>query len=75
MQKYKEYFFHLSVSQICSTKPEQTGILIIHANLFCWSQVRERCRKEWTMFQTRLTSAENAYFRAAGLDPSNSNGH
>eukprot|EP00258_Populus_trichocarpa_P007269 XP_002311761.1 uncharacterized protein LOC7473208 [Populus trichocarpa] len=40
-----------------------------------WQGVRERCRKEWTMFQTRLTSAENAYFRAAGLDPSNSNGH
>ncbi|KAF9677867.1 hypothetical protein SADUNF_Sadunf08G0152400 [Salix dunnii] len=39
-----------------------------------WQGVRERCRKEWTMFQTRLTSAENAYFRAAGLDPSTSKG-
>ncbi|KAB5545235.1 hypothetical protein DKX38_013347 [Salix brachista] len=40
-----------------------------------WQGVRERCRKEWTMFQTRLTSAENSYFKAAGLDPSASKGH
>uniref|UniRef100_A0A2P2L4M7 Uncharacterized protein LOC103321836 isoform X2 n=1 Tax=Rhizophora mucronata TaxID=61149 RepID=A0A2P2L4M7_RHIMU len=37
-----------------------------------WQGVRERCRKEWTMFQTRMANAENAYFRAMGMDTSNS---
>ncbi|WCJ38554.1 hypothetical protein M5689_019610 [Euphorbia peplus] len=27
-----------------------------------WQGVRERCRKEWTMFQNRMTNAEKAYF-------------
>ncbi|XP_073268261.1 uncharacterized protein [Populus alba] len=40
-----------------------------------WQGVKERCRKEWTMFQNRLASAERTYFRTAGLDPPNSNGH
>ncbi|KAJ7945450.1 Lysine ketoglutarate reductase trans-splicing protein (DUF707) [Quillaja saponaria] len=31
-----------------------------------WQGVRERCRKEWTMFQSRLTSAENAYYKSIG---------
>ncbi|KAF8108206.1 hypothetical protein N665_0114s0091 [Sinapis alba] len=28
------------------------------------NQVRERCRREWTMFQDRLDNAEKAYFEA-----------
>ncbi|XP_028776544.1 uncharacterized protein LOC114733278 isoform X1 [Neltuma alba] len=40
-----------------------------------WQGVRERCRKEWTMFQSRLTSAENAYYKAVGIDTSNSTAH
>lgn len=40
-----------------------------------WQGVRERCRKEWTMFQTRFTNAEKAYFRQQGIDPSNSTAH
>ncbi|XP_041016072.1 uncharacterized protein LOC121258595 isoform X1 [Juglans microcarpa x Juglans regia] len=40
-----------------------------------WQGVRERCRKEWTMFQGRLTTAEHAYFKAMGVDPSNSTAH
>ncbi|CAN6727118.1 unnamed protein product [Malus baccata var. baccata] len=39
-----------------------------------WQGVRERCRKEWTMFQMRVANAENAYFKAIG-DPSNSTAH
>lgn len=35
-------------------------------------QVRERCRREWTMFQDRMTSAEKAYFEAMGIEPPNS---
>ncbi|XP_024029497.1 uncharacterized protein LOC21403478 [Morus notabilis] len=37
-----------------------------------WEGVRERCRREWTMFQDRMTSAEKAYFEAMGIDPPNS---
>ncbi|CAK9161754.1 unnamed protein product [Ilex paraguariensis] len=37
-----------------------------------WEGVRERCRKEWTIFQDRMAGAEKAYFRAMGIDPPNS---
>ncbi|XP_015894535.2 uncharacterized protein LOC107428509 isoform X1 [Ziziphus jujuba] len=37
-----------------------------------WHGVRERCRKEWTMFQSRMANAENAYFKSLG---SNSTTH
>lgn len=37
-----------------------------------WEGVRERCRREWTMFQERMVAAEKAYFEAMGLDPPNS---
>ncbi|KAK7387538.1 hypothetical protein VNO78_28418 [Psophocarpus tetragonolobus] len=40
-----------------------------------WQGVRERCRKEWTMFQGRLASAENAYYKSMGIDVSNSTAH
>ncbi|KAK8672515.1 hypothetical protein V6N13_110883 [Hibiscus sabdariffa] len=36
-----------------------------------WEGVRERCRKEWTMFQDRLTNAEKAYYGALGINPYN----
>ncbi|KAE8705511.1 putative ATP binding protein [Hibiscus syriacus] len=29
-----------------------------------WQGVRERCKKEWKMFQTRFSRAEKAYFKA-----------
>lgn len=29
-----------------------------------WEGVRDRCRREWTMFQDRMSSAEKAYFAA-----------
>ncbi|XP_012085526.1 uncharacterized protein LOC105644698 [Jatropha curcas] len=37
-----------------------------------WQGVRERCRKEWTMFQNRMANAEKAYFKAKELESSNS---
>lgn len=37
-----------------------------------WEGVRERCRKEWTMFQDRMTNAENVYYKAMEMDPPNS---
>ncbi|KAK2968119.1 hypothetical protein RJ640_028024 [Escallonia rubra] len=37
-----------------------------------WHGVRERCRREWTMFQDRMVVAERAYFKAVGIDPPNS---
>ncbi|KAF3431187.1 hypothetical protein FNV43_RR25917 [Rhamnella rubrinervis] len=40
-----------------------------------WQGVRERCRKEWTMFQSRMANAENAYFKSMGIDPSNLTSH
>ncbi|KAI4320493.1 hypothetical protein MLD38_033970 [Melastoma candidum] len=33
-----------------------------------WEGVRERCRKEWAMFQDRLAKAEKSYFRSTGTD-------
>jgi len=39
---------------------------------WCWWQVRERCKKEWTMFQSRLANAEDAYYKAVGVDMFNS---
>ncbi|XP_050221517.1 uncharacterized protein LOC126671756 isoform X2 [Mercurialis annua] len=36
-----------------------------------WEGVRERCRKEWTMFQDRMSNAEKAYYEAMGIDPRN----
>ncbi|KAJ8504106.1 hypothetical protein OPV22_004992 [Ensete ventricosum] len=36
-----------------------------------WEGVRQRCRKEWGMFQARMSDAEKAYFRAMGITPSN----
>ncbi|KAL2332731.1 hypothetical protein Fmac_013944 [Flemingia macrophylla] len=41
-----------------------------------WQGVRERCRKEWTMFQSRLAIAENAYYKSiGGAGTSNSTAH
>ncbi|PON33187.1 hypothetical protein TorRG33x02_355390 [Trema orientale] len=37
-----------------------------------WEGVRERCRREWTMFQERMATAERAYFEEMGIDPPNS---
>ncbi|XP_052196655.1 uncharacterized protein LOC127804000 [Diospyros lotus] len=36
-----------------------------------WEGVRERCRREWTMFQDRMNVAERVYFEAMGIDPPN----
>ncbi|XP_027346494.1 uncharacterized protein LOC113858182 [Abrus precatorius] len=32
-----------------------------------WEGVRERCNKEWTIFQERMTNAEKDHFEAMGL--------
>ncbi|XP_058781571.1 uncharacterized protein LOC131655779 isoform X2 [Vicia villosa] len=41
-----------------------------------WQGVRERCRREWTMFQSRLANAEHAYFKSAASNHmSNSTAH
>ncbi|KAK9108230.1 hypothetical protein Syun_024241 [Stephania yunnanensis] len=37
-----------------------------------WQGVRERCKKEWTMFQGRMAAAEKKYYRELGIDPPNS---
>ncbi|PKA66162.1 hypothetical protein AXF42_Ash018452 [Apostasia shenzhenica] len=36
-----------------------------------WEGVRQRCRKEWGMFQTRLADAEKAYYKKMGITPPN----
>ncbi|KAM7509186.1 hypothetical protein LguiA_019639 [Lonicera macranthoides] len=33
-----------------------------------WEGVRERCRREWTMFQDRMAIAEKAYFAAMAME-------
>ncbi|XP_027095515.1 uncharacterized protein [Coffea arabica] len=40
-----------------------------------WQGVRERCRKEWAMFQNRMSNAEKAYYLGKGIDPSNFTSH
>ncbi|CAK8567264.1 unnamed protein product [Lathyrus sativus] len=40
-----------------------------------WQGVRERCRREWTMFQSRLANAEHAYFKYASNKMLNSTAH
>ncbi|XP_070672900.1 uncharacterized protein [Malus domestica] len=40
-----------------------------------WEGVRERCRREWTMFRARMASAEKAYFEEMGIDPPNTTAH
>ncbi|PIA30275.1 hypothetical protein AQUCO_05600003v1 [Aquilegia coerulea] len=37
-----------------------------------WEGVRERCRKEWTMFQDRVDNAEKAYYKGIGIELPNS---
>ncbi|XP_074581031.1 uncharacterized protein LOC141837555 isoform X1 [Curcuma longa] len=37
-----------------------------------WEGVRERCRKEWQIFQTRLSEAEKRYYLSKGITPPNS---
>ncbi|KAJ8426352.1 hypothetical protein Cgig2_023884 [Carnegiea gigantea] len=32
-----------------------------------WEGVRERCRREWTMFQDRMATAEQAYYESLGI--------
>ncbi|KAJ4845343.1 hypothetical protein Tsubulata_043198 [Turnera subulata] len=40
-----------------------------------WEGVRERCRKEWQIFQDRLANAEKAYYEKLGIEPPNSTSH
>ncbi|GAV63037.1 DUF707 domain-containing protein [Cephalotus follicularis] len=40
-----------------------------------WHGVRDRCRKEWTIFQSRLTMAENEYFKSMEVGLSNLTAH
>ncbi|KAK4358282.1 hypothetical protein RND71_023892 [Anisodus tanguticus] len=35
------------------------------------NKVRERCEKEWSMFQSRVENAEKAYYKSNGIDASN----
>ncbi|KAL6342824.1 hypothetical protein AAG906_016843 [Vitis piasezkii] len=37
-----------------------------------WQGVREKCKKEWTMFRVRMTNAEKAYYKEMGINPTNS---
>lgn len=37
-----------------------------------WQGVRERCKREWSIFSNRLLNAEEAYYKSMASDPSNS---
>ncbi|KAK6922290.1 Protein of unknown function DUF707 [Dillenia turbinata] len=37
--------------------------------------VRDRCHKEWKMFQDRMAKAEKAYYKSIGIDPRNQSAH
>ncbi|XP_031380838.1 uncharacterized protein LOC116195681 [Punica granatum] len=60
-----QWIVHQSVPSLGNQGKSETGKAP-------WEGVRERCRKEWTMFQERMTSAERAYYVALGVDPPNS---
>lgn len=50
-----------------------------YENILIWdfafaSGERERCNKEWTMFQERMAEAENEYFQTRAAIPLNSTG-
>ncbi|RRT82107.1 hypothetical protein B296_00001043 [Ensete ventricosum] len=47
-------------------------VRVVHPFCFMPCAVRERCRKEWAMFQTRLSDAEKAYYLSMGIPPPNS---
>nr|XP_009771349.1 PREDICTED: uncharacterized protein LOC104221902 [Nicotiana sylvestris]XP_009771350.1 PREDICTED: uncharacterized protein LOC104221902 [Nicotiana sylvestris]XP_009771351.1 PREDICTED: uncharacterized protein LOC104221902 [Nicotiana sylvestris] len=40
-----------------------------------WEGVRERCKREWTIFKERMAAAEKDYYKAKGIDPLNSTSH
>jgi hypothetical protein len=35
-----------------------------------WQGVRDRCKKEWTMFQSRMANAEKDYFKSLQVEGS-----
>ncbi|GFY88219.1 lysine ketoglutarate reductase trans-splicing protein [Actinidia rufa] len=37
-----------------------------------WQGVKDRCKNEWTLFQSRVANAEKAYYKSMGIDPPNS---
>jgi hypothetical protein len=39
--------------------------------IIMFMQVRERCRKEWGIFQTRMAEAEKMYYEMMGVTPPN----
>ncbi|KAM7250350.1 hypothetical protein ACFE04_022233 [Oxalis oulophora] len=43
-----------------------------HSGKAPWQGVRDRCMKEWTIFQSRMTNAENEYFMSLALQTDNS---
>ncbi|KAJ6691406.1 STORAGE PROTEIN [Salix koriyanagi] len=60
-----QWIIHQGVPSLGSQGQEQKGKAP-------WEGVRERCRKEWTMFQDRMTNAEKVYYKAMEIDPPNS---
>jgi len=65
----------LCVSSFSTLKREADELLCDSLILCLLWQVRDRCRKEWTMFQSRVANAEKAYFKSIGVDPSNLTSH
>ncbi|TKY60234.1 hypothetical protein E2542_SST17330 [Spatholobus suberectus] len=54
-----QWIIHQSVPSLGNQGESQSGKAP-------WQGVRERCKKEWTMFQSRLANAEDAYYKAMG---------
>ncbi|KAK8526397.1 hypothetical protein V6N13_017434 [Hibiscus sabdariffa] len=52
-----QWIVHQSVPSLGSQGESQNGKA-------AWKGVRERCKKEWTLFQTRFSRAEKAYFKS-----------
>lgn len=41
-------------------------LLTVYTEFTYLHQVRERCKKEWAIFDDRMANAERAYFQAMG---------
>ncbi|CAM8916100.1 unnamed protein product [Rhodiola kirilowii] len=54
-----QWIIHQSIPSLGSQGPTENGKKP-------WEGVRERCKREWTMFQTRLSDAEKTYYQSVG---------
>ena len=53
------------ISFFCTTYSHVNGYSCL--TFCCRIQVRDRCKKEWRIFQDRVSNAEKAYYKSVGV--------